>query len=523
MTATTGAQALIQTMLDADIDTCFANPGTSEMHFVAAMDAAGSRMRSVLTLFEGVATGAADGYFRMAERPASTLLHLGPGLANGLANLHNAKKAASGVLNIVGDHATSHADLEAPLATDVEAIARPMSNWVRRSQSPQNVGADGAQAAAAAAGSQGQGGIATLILPADVSWSTGASVAPPVGASLSKPLDPARIGTAARALAKGPAALVLGGVALRGEQLECAGRIARRIGCALFVENLTARMARGAGRVAVQRIPYAMEAARAALAPFDEVVVIGTHPPVGFFAYPGKRSILTAPQAGVHLLAGPRDDVAGALLALEEALNARASTPARNALQVPAEPAGPICAAGIAQALAATLPEDAIVIDESVTTGRLFGPALNTARAHDYLNSCGGAIGFGLPLALGAALGAPGRRVVALEGDGSAMYTPQALWSIAREQLPVTVVVFANRSYEILRGEFAAVGAGAMGESASRLFSLQAPSIDWPTLARSMGVQACSVSTLEQLSRQLRHGFASAEPCLIEVQMQEGV
>ncbi|MDQ3470016.1 MAG: thiamine pyrophosphate-binding protein, partial [Actinomycetota bacterium] len=172
-----GAQAMIRTLVDCGVTTCFANPGTSEMHFVAALDAV-EEMRAVLGLFEGVATGAADGYARMTGTPAATLLHLGPGLGNGLANLHNARRAATPMVNIVGDHALGHARFDAPLQSDIDTVARNVSAWIGRPTSPAELG--GATAEAVAAASTPPGQVATLILPADVSWSDGATPAAPL-------------------------------------------------------------------------------------------------------------------------------------------------------------------------------------------------------------------------------------------------------------------------------------------------------------------------------------------------------
>lgn len=517
----TGSQALLHTLEDCGIELCFANPGTSEMHFVAAMDGSARRMRGVLALFEGVATGAADGYYRMRGHPACTLLHLGPGLANGLANLHNAKKATSGIVNVVGDHATYHRHYDAPLSSDIESIARPMSTWLRTSSSSAEVAADGVEAVAHASGPAG--GIATLILPADVSWSPGASLERPLPTrSLPRPTtDDVRAAASALAQQGDGTLILLGAAATRGENLERAGRIAAKTGARLMVENLTARIERGQGRVAVQRLPYAMAAAREALSGFQTVVLIGAGAPVGFFAYPGKDSVLTAPDAKVIELVNASSDIAWTLDALDVELGSQLIQPSRTGLNLPESPCGGLSPSGIAAALAFTLPEDAVVVDESVTLGRLFGATLQQARRHDYLNSCGGSIGFGLPLALGAALAAPDRRVVALEGDGSAMYTPQALWSMAREAVNVTVVIFSNRSYEILRNEFDAVGAGQMGPGADALFSLRNPVIRWISLAASLGIDACEVSNLEELTAALQRSFSTPGPFLIDVSISK--
>ncbi|HYF59066.1 MAG TPA: acetolactate synthase large subunit [Burkholderiaceae bacterium] len=513
-----GAERLVRTLLDESVDVCFTNPGTSEMHFVAALDRVDG-MRCVLGLFEGVVTGAADGYWRMARRPASTLLHLGPGLANGLANLHNARKARSGIVNVVGEHARAHVALDAPLTSDIEAIARPMSHWVQTIGSP--AGVEVAARAAVQAATEPPGRIATLVLPADCAWTEEPAGAPRV-ARAPRPAaaapDAEAIEAAAAVLRSGePTVLLLGGEACHEAGLEIAGRIAAASGCALMTEFAVARVARGAGRVAAQRVPYVVDAAVAALAPYRNIVLVGAREPVSFFAYPGKRGRQAAPGTRVVEVADATQDPTAALAGLAEALEARRLAPARVAERGAVEaPDGPMSLEGIGRVVAAVLPEQAVVVDESVSSGRGFGGPTAGAAPHDWLTGTGGSIGFGLPTAIGAAIAVPGRKVLALEGDGSAMYTVQSLWTMAREGLDVTVLVFANRSYRILLGEYAGVGAGSPGPRATDMLSIDRPTIDWVGLARSMGVEAGRASDLGELARELRRGFASPGPYLVE-------
>ncbi len=521
-----GAHSLVHTLLEGKVDVCFANPGTSEMHFVAALDAIAG-MRCVLGLFEGVVTGAADGYYRMADKPAATLLHLGPGLANGLANLHNAKKARSGIVNIVGDHATTHLALDAPLTSDIAGLAAPMSHWVRSSASAAAIASDGRAAIAQARLRPGR--IATLILPADTAWS---EVAPAAGShDAARPADSAadrqadrvaNIIPAAQALRRGASTLLLlGGHALRGESLRLAGRLAAATGCALKSEFYNARHERGAGRVLLPRLPYAVEPAVAALAPFDRIVLVSARNPVAFFAYPGKPGVLSRPDCQCIEVALPEDDVQIALQALLDELGVgAATTAAAGPIAQRASsllPSGALDPMGIAQLLAAVLPEQAIVVDESVTIGRNFDAVTSGAAPHDWLAGCGGSIGFALPNAIGAAIASPGRKVLALEGDGSGMYTLQSLWTMVRESLDITVVIFANRAYSILRGEFAGVGAGAMGQRASDMLSLDRPALDWVALARGMGMPGERVVDLQGLGLALQRRLADQGPGLIEV------
>lgn len=509
-----GAETLVETLLAGKVDVCFANPGTSEMQFVAALDKIPG-MRCVLGLFEGVVTGAADGYARMADKPASTLLHLAPGLGNGLANLHNAGKARSAIVNVVGDHALEHARFESPLKSRAADIAGTVSAWVRSCQRAEDVGLDAA-AAVQATRDGAVGRIATLLLPADTAWGPGgrAAVAAAVGAA---PVVLDAVPAAARALReRGERALLLlgAGGSADPEAQALGAAIAARTGCRLMGEFYNARQAGGRGRHRVERLPYPVDLAAQRLAPYDTLVLAGAVEPIGFFGYPGKPSQLKAPGASLLTLAAPQHDVRAALQALARELGATPVPVAESSLR-PA-PAGALTPESIAAAVAATLPEQAVIVDEGISTGRGLAPALAAAAPHDLLTIMGGAIGWGLPGAAGAAIGAPGRPVLALEGDGSAMYTVQALWTMAREQLPVTVLVFANRAYRILQGELQGVGATVSGDKARDMLSLDRPALDWVALARGHGLAGVRVDSADALVKALRDGFASRAPNLIE-------
>ena len=512
-----GARALLSTLVDAGVDVCFANPGTSEMHFVAALDDVPA-MRGILCLFEGVVTGAADGYGRVAGRPAATLLHLGPGLGNGLANLHNARRARTPIVNIVGDHATYHARYDAPLQSDIASIAGAVSGWYRSTARADDVAADGADAVAAALGPPGC--VATLVLPADASWSessTGPCPPRPGGRSSVVPAD--TIAEVAKALRGGErGALLLGGSALRADGLQAASRVAVTTGALLLGETFPANLERGAGIPAVDRLAYLAEMAQAQLDGVRHLVLVDAKSPVSFFAYPDKASDLVPPGCTVHTLARPGDDAAGALEALAEMLGAPGGggdTPAPSGR--PDRPTGAITAETLAAAVGATLPEGTIVVDEGNTSG-LFVPAATAgAPRHDWLTLTGGAIGIGLPMATGAAVAAPERPVLCLQADGSAMYTLQALWTQAREGLNVTTLVLSNRSYAILNMELHRVGADAGGTLARRLLDLADPDLDFCDLARGMGVPARRVENAEDLTTALAAGFAEPGPTLIEV------
>jgi len=512
-----GAESLVKTLAEAGVEVCFANPGTSEMHFVAALDRVGG-VRCVLGLFEGVATGAADGYARMADKPASTLLHLGPGLANGLANVHNARRANTPMVNIVGDHATYHKQHDAPLTSDIEGVARPFSDWVRTSADSRSVARDGAVAVAAAMTPPGR--VATLILPADVSWNEADGPAPLPPVEGRAPAAPEAISDVARALRSGePAVLFMGGHALREPGLTLAGRIAAKTGARLLAQTLNARVERGAGRVAVDFLPYPVDAALATLGELRHLVLVGSEAPVAFFAYPGRPSALSPPQCETHTLVTPDGDIVGALEALAEELGAPQNAPVQAREKHPPPSGEAITPETAAAAVGMLLPEGAIVVDEALTAAAAFMSRTRGVAAHDYLQVTGGAIGIGLPLATGAAVACPDRKVICLQADGSAMYTVQALWTQARDGLDVTTILLNNRSYAILKHELANLGAGDAGRGALDMMELDRPALDWVGLARGMGVEGGRAKTMEELERQLAAGLSSAGPYLIDLML----
>ncbi|MGO9506217.1 MAG: acetolactate synthase large subunit [Mycobacterium sp.] len=505
-----GAQALINTLVDGGVDVCFSNPGTSEMHFVAALDTV-PRMRGVLALFEGVATGAADGYARIADRPAAVLLHLGPGLGNGLANLHNARRAHVPMVVVVGDHATYHKKYDAPLESDIDALAGTVSGWVHRSMAAADVGADAVEAIATSrSGAQ----IATLILPADASWSEGGQpgLVGPAPAAGERP----DVGSVAKALQSGePTMILIGGDATRGPGLAAAARIAEATGARWLSETFPTRLERGAGVPAVERLNYFAEGAAAQLDGVKHLVLAGAKSPVSFFAYPGMPSDLVPAGCEVHVLAGYQG-AADALGALADDLAPGTTAPVAAASR-PELPTGPLTSASVADVVGALLPERAIVVDEANTSGLLLPQATAGAPAHDWLTLTGGAIGYGIPTAVGAAVAAPDRPVLCLQSDGSAMYTISGLWTQARENLNVTTVLYNNSAYDILRIELQRVGAGsAPGPKALDLLDLSRPTMDFVKIAEGMGVPARRATTGEELAEALRAAFAEPGPHLIE-------
>jgi acetolactate synthase-1/2/3 large subunit len=510
----TGAESLIRTLIACGVDTCFTNPGTSEMHFVGALDRV-EEMRCVLALFEGVATGAADGYARMSGRPASTLLHLGPGLGNALANTHNARRAFSPMVNIVGEHATYHRQYDPPLASDIAAIAKANSQWIHSCESAKHAARDAATAVQQALTPPGR--ITTLILPADSAWNEGGPPEKPLPVPARAKVSQSKIEQAARALQSGGAALLLNGPMLLGEALENCGKVAAATGAELLAPTQISRIERGAGRVGVDRVPYIIDHALKRLAHLKRLVLINATEPVAFFAYPNKPSRLLPGGCEVLTLATPAEDGADAVKRLVDALGATAAKPRHEELLVPALPNGPFTLPAIATVIAACLPEDAIVVDESVTSGRGLVPATKNARPHDWITNTGGSIGFAMPVAIGAAVACPGRKVLCLEGDGSGMYTLQSLWTMARERLNIVTVIFANHTYEILKGEYRNVGAGNLGRRALDMLEIGRPQLDWLALAKAQGVPATRARNLDELASQLQQSFTQQGPQLIEV------
>lgn len=512
-----GARTLVDTLVTKGIDICFANPGTSEMHFLAALD--DPRMRSVLCLFEGVATGAADGWYRMRGTPASTLLHLGPGLANGLANIHNARRASSGMVNIVGEHSLDHLAHDPPLASDIEGLARPLSHRLTRVDSPADVAREASAAIAAASGHPGQ--IATLIMPGDVSWrEAGGAAAPPLPMRERKAPEAARVEEVAQVLRSGePTLVILAGKAVLGRALELAGKLGAATGARLATQFFTARAERGAGRTPLGRIPYSVAPAMEFLAPFRHLVLLETREPVAFFSYPDLPSLTKAPGTKVHALVEPDEDSELGLEMLLDALGAGGTEPLVQQREATPLPTGALTPVSIAHALAHAIPADGIVVDESLTTGReTMGYTLG-ARPHDMINNMGGSIGYATPVATGAALACPGRRVLCMVGDGSAMYTIQSLWTQAREGLGVTTIILANNSYAILKAEFANMQAGEPGEQALAMIAIDRPRIDWLAMAKSMGVPAKAVEDAEDFAKALVASCGEPGPQLIEVRL----
>jgi acetolactate synthase I/II/III large subunit len=515
-----GAQALIRTLVDSGVDVCFANPGTSEMHFVAALDTV-PEMRAVLCLFEGVVTGAADGYARMAERPAATLLHLGPGLGNGIANLHNARRAHTPMVNIVGDHATYHQQYDAPLQSDIHALATNFSKAICAVEHPEDLASNAAILIASAR--RAPGGVATLILPADVSWLEGASPAAPRPVDPPSPVAEETIAVAAKALQSGePVTLLLGGAALREPGLRAASRIATSTGAKVIGETFPARLERGAGLPPLDRLGYLAEFAMAQLDGARHLVLVDAPAPVSFFAYPDKASSLVPEGCQVHVLATGRDDGVGALERLVDAIGATTVDPVLAAASRPERPTGPISGATIADAVGALLPEGAIVADEAQTGGLWAAGATAGAPRHDWLTLTGGAIGMGMPLATGAAIACPDRPVINLEADGSAMYTLQSLWTQAREGLDVTTIIFCNRSYAILNLELSRVGVETPGPKALSMLDLTGPDLDFVQLARGLGVPATRPADSEALTEDLERALAEPGPHLIEAVYPSG-
>jgi acetolactate synthase-1/2/3 large subunit len=509
-----GAHALIETLVGAGVDVCFTNPGTSEMHFVAAVDDV-PQMRTILCLFEGVATGAADGFARIADRPAATLLHLGPGMANGMANLHNARRARVPMINIVGDHATYHKALDAPLESDIDSAAGTFSR-VYRPTTVEEVATMAADAVAYATG--GAEHVATLVLPADLSWSDGADPVPPADRAADVTVTDDAVEAAAKALTSGePCVLLLGGTANREQALRDASRIVAATGAKMFTEVFPTRLTRGAGVPAIDRMQYLAEFAQLQLEGTKHLILVDAVSPVSFFAYPGKAGDLVPEGCEVRCLAEDYHDAADALARLADRVAAGVEPVLAPAYR-PERPTGELTAETIAHAVGHLLPEHAIIVDEAATSGLWAGGATSGCPKHDWLTLTGGAIGIGLPLSVGAAVAAPHRPVINLQADGSAMYTIQALWTMAREQLDVTTIIFNNRSYAILNMELQRVGANP-GPKAIDMLDLSRPDLSFVSLAQGMGVDAVLATDAESFCQAFERAIAEPGPHLIEARI----
>ncbi|WOJ95570.1 acetolactate synthase large subunit [Congregibacter brevis] len=509
-----GAEALLKTLVESEVEICFANPGTSEMQLVSAIGKTDA-MRPVLCLFEGVVSGAADGYARMADKPAATLLHLGSGFSNSLANMHNARRAGSPVVNIVGDHASYHLQFDAPLTSNLPGITRWGSHWTEIASSPEELSAGGARAVQASM--RGNGQIATLVAPADHAWDTASEAAPALPRPEALQVPDNRVARIAEAVRSGKkTAIMLGGKALREKNLAQLGAIADAHNVTLMCATFPTRLQRGAGRAKVQRLPYFAEQAAEALMPFEQLILLGVAAPVSFFAYPEKESWLTPEHCELYTLAEQSEDLSGTVSALTAALGIEKSAEEvyeRQIHEVADETLNPLT---IGQIMSNEMPDHAIVSDEGATCGLAMFLCTENAPAHDWLTLTGGAIGQGLPVALGAALACPDQKVIALQADGSAMYTIQALWSMARENADVTVILLNNKSYAILNIELARVGAGEPNDKTLSMLDLSNPDMDFASIATGLGVKASQARSSSEFQAQFAEAMSTPGPCLIE-------
>jgi acetolactate synthase-1/2/3 large subunit len=512
-----GAELVVKTAVGAGVKVCFANPGTTELPIVVALDKAPG-IKAFLGLFEGVCTGAADGYGRMLDKPAMVLLHLGPGFANGIANLHNARRAKSPVLSVVGEHATWHRDADPPLAMDIESLARTVSGWWRTSKSALDLPSDVAEAVTATR----LGQVATLIVPHDYQLAECDGYKVKELGSPFEPLEPSSIEAAASRLRTfHKVALMLGGRGLREPGLKAAARIRKRIGCDLLAPTLPGYMERGPGLPVVERLPYFPEQAVNMISRYEVVLFAGAPEPVTFFGYPGVKSRILADEQERIVLCTDKQNVVEALECLADALGGpsnvtlddnRLTNPKR-----PEIPSGELTAEKACLTLAAMQPENAIIVDEAVTAGLSYFLLPTALPAHAVMTVSGGSIGQGIPCATGAAIACPDRAVIDLQADGSALYTVQGLWTQAREALNVTTLICSNRSYRILQMELSRSGITTNGPNTRALTELTKPPIDWVRISQGFGVPGVTVSATEDLARELGKALAEPGPHLIEM------
>jgi acetolactate synthase-1/2/3 large subunit len=522
-TFSSGAQALLETARELGVRVCFANPGTTELALVRALDEV-AEIRPVLGLFEGVCTGAADGYARVSGTPALTLLHLGPGLANGLANLHNARRANSPIINIVGDHATWHLPFDAPLTSDIESLATPMSGHVIRLKSAATIVSSMREAVAESISPPGR--VVTLIAPSDFMEepveAESVPLAPGAQVRAALPVRAERIVSAcSRLLAAEAAVILLGSDALNERAQRAAAAIAQATGARLLMESYPAIVPLGADLPRLERLAYFPDDVIKQLG-HSTVLLAGARAPVSYFGYAGQPSKLVDDTRLIEL-SSPGEDGTLALEQLAEQVRGAAAKPARASPPPPPPPQpdepATLSPTSLAEALVQQIPQGAIVSLEGSTAGGPYLQRAHRARRHRVMTNTGGAIGQGLSCAVGAAVAAPEARVICLQSDGSAQYTVQALWTMARERLNVTVILCANHRYGILQTELRRSGAGLDRSATARLTRLDTPCVDWVALAKGYGVPASRVTTTEEFRRALTAGLQTQGPHLIEAQL----
>ncbi len=496
------------------IEVCFDNPATTEMPLVLALDSVPG-IRGILCLHENVATGAADGYGRMTGKPAMCLLHLGPGLANGLTNLHNARRAHTPVLNVVGEHATWHLPSDPLLATHIEWVARTVSDYVKENLGATTTAMDLADAVEGA--KQAGGRIATLTVPHDSQLGDAGSAIPSRRPAPRRSYSSGSVIQAAQALRTGRCAILLGAEGLSEEGLTVAGRIAAATGADLLADSFFARMERGGDLPWVTRIPYFPDQALELTARYDRVIVAGTRRPVAFFGYPDVPSHVTTVEQTV-LLSSPREDTLGALRALAGEVRAPDHLDPVSG-ELPPMPEGPLDAQSVAAVIARLQPEGCIMMDEALTVGVHYFEASRHAPSFTHLMLTGGAIGEGPGAATGAAVACPGRKVINFQSDGCGAYSVQAFWTQAREKLDVITIIGSNRSYNILNVELLRAGVTAPGPVARSMAGLDNPYLDWVKIGEGFGVPSVAVDTAEGLARELEKALAGKGPRLIEAIM----
>lgn len=517
-----GARVLLEAAVASGIRVCFANPGTTELTLVRALDDV-PEIRPVLGLFEGVCTGAADGYARVSGTPALTLLHLGPGLANGLANLHNARRAHSPIINIIGDHATWHLPFDAPLTSDIAGLARPVSRVVQLN-SPDTIQQSVRTAIEGALTPPRS--VVTLIAPSDVmdahvpkSFPEGTAVTP-----AARTVPSQHIAEAAERIARASSLiLLLGSDALTERGLRAAARIAARTGARLLMESYPAIVSLGGDLPQLERLAYFPQDVIAQLAG-SMVLLAGARAPISYFGYPDQPSELVSPPERLVELAAVGEDSVVALEQLAEIVPDnkrpkpadRQSTPAAAAGSAGNQALTPL---EVAEELVWQIPQDAIVSLEGSTCGGPYLQRAHRARRHRVMTNTGGAIGQGIPCAVGAAIAQPDARIICLQSDGSAQYTLQSLWTLAREQLNVTIIISANHRYGILQTELSRAGAKLDRPAIERMTRLDSPRIDWVALARGYGVPAVRATTAGDFQTALSRGLQTSGPYLIEAQL----
>ena len=518
-----GAAAFFKSIVDNGIDTIFACPGTSEMQVV---DEVGySNLRVVLCLFENSVTGMADGYARMLDKPALGMVHVTCGLTNALANMHNARIANSRMIIFGGGVHVAH-EVNEPVHSMLQRqpyVAQIAAQCVIEARSPDQLAAAATQALKAS--NDGAGKIVYVYGPNNAVWGESSFQGKLTSSAEQRQrVSTATISSIADTLKAGKkTAFILDNLALREEGLEILGRIAEGAGGRLFREWLPSRIAMGAGRVRTETLPYGGAEGRELLSEFDQIVLVGAKIPVCPFSYENQPWVKIPENCNVHTLATADHDILAALEELATQLDLPEKASNRYNRKPGEPPTGPLSGNSIVQSLSILMPADSIVLDEAMLENVMFPLLMDGAAPFDFMAACpGGAIGAGPPVACGAAIACPNRKVILLEGDFSLMQGNTALWSMAQHNLDICVINYNNEGSASLSTELARVRQGEAQPKSIELLRIRKPTIDYAAMAESMGVPASRAETAEEFHLQLTKAMSTKGPHFIDANILDG-